>query len=275
VIHTPRIRCNYCSRRIPATSVVCPHCQRNPRAFYWKREHVIALLVVVVALLGLGLFFLTIGANVLGSVLNGFQPVATTVAIAPSPAATRGPITVILVATRSPATAIRVTPMRTRARPTATARRTNSPTATSTPTRANAGTTARAAQITETPSPIPTSVPIIPPKLLSPSDSERIIGANKRVLLTFQPAQPISGQQWYRVQVDYLDRAGQASSWCAFTRDTVQEFPREFFDDSSPNVRSFLWRVNVVRSNEFAPITCDAPYDTLSPPSQVWTFYWF
>jgi hypothetical protein len=125
------------------------------------------------------------------------------------------------------------------------------------------------------PSPIPTAIPVSPPQLVAPVDGERISGSNKHVELTYQPAQPLAPQQFYRIQVDFLDRAGNPVSWCGFTRDAVLEFPREFFDDSSPNVRSFLWRVNVVHSNQISPTTCDAPYDTLSAPSDPWTFYWY
>jgi hypothetical protein len=131
------------------------------------------------------------------------------------------------------------------------------------------------AQPTELPTLIPSPIPVDAPKLVSPTDGERISGANKEVLLRYQPAQELGRQDWYRVQVDFLDRNGNPVSWCGFSRESAQVFPSAYFDESSPNVRSFLWRVNVVRSNQFDPATCDAPYDILSAPSEVWTYYWY
>lgn len=266
---TPRIRCNYCNRRIPAYSVVCPNCQRNPRAFYWKRWHILPLLLILA--LALAAFFLTIGANFVGSALNGFKPFTASVFVNPTPTFTRAPITVIIVATRKPATATRVVPTAVR-----TDTPTPSPTISLTPTVTITGTRPPTVPPpTETPSPFPTIVPVPAPKLVSPGDGARITGGNKHLILQYQPAEPISAPDWYRVQVDFLDRAGNPVSWCGFTKESAQEFPRDFFDDSSPSVRSFLWRVNVVRSNQIVPATCDAPYDVLSAPSEVWTFYWY
>jgi len=270
VIHTSRIRCNYCGRRIPATSVVCPNCLRNPRAFYWKRWHVL-LLGAVVLVAALSVFFLF--PNVSGPIKSFFaqvQPTNIALATGTVPARTPSPISVVIVATRPPASATVPPPTPTRLRPTATSTPTLAATATITPTRAP-----RTPGVTDTPTPIPTRVPVAPPQLLSPNDNERILGANKHVVLRFQPAQKTGLQEWYRVQVDFLDRSGQPVSWCAFTKLDNFEFPREFFDDSSPSVRSFLWRVNVVRSEQAEPTTCDAPFEILSAPSQVWTFYWY
>lgn len=206
--------------------------------------------------------------------LRKFVP--ATVALNPTPTQTitRAPVSVVLVATRPPLTATRVPPTATRAI-TNTPRATATATFTLIATSPAANPASNAARVTETPSPIPTRVPVASPVLISPTDGERIIGPNKRVLLQFQPAQPLGAQEWYRVQVDFLDRAGNPVSWCGFTRESAQEFPRDFFDDSSPNVRSFLWRVNVVQSGQFNPATCDAPYDTVSAPSDVRTFYWY
>lgn len=263
---TPRIRCNYCARRIPASSVVCPHCQHNPRAFYWKRWHVFVLLFVLVIAALVGLWFL---GDELGNAFRGAVALNATATVT----STRPPVTVIIVATRPPASATRVPPTATRAI-TATPRPTLSPapTLTSQPPSTQANNLPR---VTETFTAIPTPILVPPPKLIAPTDGERIQGANKVIALTFQPVQPLGAQEWYRLQVDYLDRGGNPVSWCAFTKNSALEFPREVYDDSSPNVRSFLWRVNVVRANQFNPATCDAPYDVLSAPSEVWTFYWY
>jgi hypothetical protein len=268
VISTQRIRCNYCNRRIPASSVVCPNCQRNPRAFYWKRWHVFLVLgIAALALVAGAIFF----AEDLRTVLP------TGIALNPTPARTntRAPITVVLVATRAPSTATRLPPSPTREN-TPTVRPTDVPTLSSwTATPGAVNTSAQTPNATETPSPIPSPIPVAAPQLISPTDGERIIGANKRVELQFHPAQTLTSQEWFRIQVDFLDRAGNPVSWCGFTKESSQEFPRDFFDDSSPSIRSFFWRVNVVRSNQFSPTTCDAPYDILSPPSDPWTFYWY
>jgi hypothetical protein len=269
-MHTPRIRCNYCDRRIPANLVVCPNCQRNPRAFYWRRWHVVVL-VLLLAVCALGYFAYSGGAD-FGNMLGSFVALANT-ATPPARTATptRPPVTVVIVATRPPNTATRVPPTATRRPNTATPiPPTAPPSSTITPTRAP-----RTPAATETPTTVPTPIPVTPPTLLAPADGERIIGSNKRVMLAFHPAEDLSSLVWHRVQVDFLDRAGNPISWCGFTKEASIQFPREFFDDSSPSIRSFLWRVNVVRSNQENPTTCDAPYEVLSAPSQVWTFYWY
>lgn len=278
MLHTPRIRCNYCERRIPASSVICPNCQRNPRAFYWKRSHVLIILVILALALG--------GAALLFSNdLKSTVPIglALNLSATPTRADTRPPVTVILVATPLPGTPTNLPSTETRVVPTSTPSPTLAATLTAaltatltrTATRRPANISTQVALPTEPPTPIPTIAALTPPTLLGPADNEQIIGGNKRVTLRFQPAQPLGAQEWHRIQVDYLDRSGNPVSWCAFTKQSEQEFPREFFDDSSPSVRSFLWRVNIVRSNQISPSTCDAPYDPLSAPSDVWTFYWY
>lgn len=272
VTHTPRIRCNYCARRIPASAAVCPNCQHNPRAFYWKRRHAFALLGA--ALCAAIIFFTTIGANFFGAPLKDFDPLRVIVlGTTPTASATLRPITVIITATPRPATATSAPLTQARidtAAPRATATSAVSPTITPTLTQIS-GRPLPTATFTA----IPTPIPAPPPKLVAPTDGERVQGANKRIILTFQPAQPIGMQEWYRVQVDYLDRMGQPVSWCAFTKASALEFPRDLFDETSPNARSFLWRVSVVRSTQVAPTTCDAPYQSLSVPSDAWTFYWY
>jgi len=232
------------------------------------------VVLAVVGLLALAAFFLTFGANGIGSALTGFNPFrGVALGASPTPRATLAPITVIITATPRPPTRTPIPPTTTIANsppPPPTA----SPTFSSTPTR-TVTQNSRAARATETFTPTPTPIPVPPPKLIAPTDGERIQGANKHVILTFQPAKPIGAQEWYRLQVDYLDRTGQPVSWCAFTKESALEFPRDLFDDSSPNVRSFLWRVNVVQTHQVNPSTCDAPYDVLSAPSEVWTFYWY
>lgn len=230
--------------------------------------------LLVVALVALAIFFWTAGANVLGSALRGFEPLRSiALGATPTVRATLPPITVLITATPRPPTKSPV-PATNAVVPSATPRPTDTPAATRAPT-------PTLTQISGPPRPtatftlVPTAVPVPPPKLVSPTDGERVQDANKRIPLSFQPAQPIGAQEWYRLQVDYLDREGQPVSWCAFTKASALEFPREFFEDSSPNVRSFLWRVNVVHSDEVSPVTCDAPYQMLSVPSDVWTFYWY
>ncbi len=247
--------------------MTCPNCQRNPRAFYWKRWHGLVLLILLLVVLG-GV------ASYFQNDLKQFIP--NSIALNPTPTRTntRPPITVILVATRPPATATRASSAP--ALPTGTRANTPIPSPSVTNTVTETRTRApQAAPVTDTVTPIPTRVQVAAPRLVSPTDGERISGGNKRVVMQFQPAQTIGALEWFRVQVDFLDRAGNSVSWCGFTKASAQEFPREFFDDSSPNVRSFLWRVSVVRSNQITPSTCEAPYDILSEPSQVWTFYWY
>src|ERR1700686_5296337 len=97
-LHTPRIRCNYCSKRIPASSIVCPNCQRNPRAFYWQRGQVVLLVLVLVVVVGVAALFF-------GRELKNLLPasIALNPTASPSPTPHR-PITVILVATARPST---------------------------------------------------------------------------------------------------------------------------------------------------------------------------
>lgn len=251
--------------------MVCPNCQHNPRAFYWKRWH--GIVILLAALLALAVFFSTVGANLLSSALNGFQPFTALVAASPTARATLRPITVIITATPRPATHTPVAPTQAMVA-SATPRASDTPETTATVT-ATLTQSSGAPRVTATFTAIPTPIPVPSPKLVAPAENERIQGANKRIALTFQPAQPLGAQDWYRVQVDYLDRIGQPVSWCAFTKASAMDFPRELFDEASPNVRSFLWRVSVVRSEQFSPATCDAPYQTLSAPSEAWTFYWY
>ncbi len=267
-----RIRCRYCSRRIPASAAVCPNCQHNPRAFYWKRRH--GAVLALAALLALVILWFTLGANFFGSAFHEFDP-SRLLALGATPTTqpTLPPITKIITATPRPATKTPVAPtpalvLSPTPPPTETSRFTATPAPTLTPLNGPPPPTA-------TFTPVPTAIPVPPPQLVAPTDNDRIQGANKRIALTFQPAQPIGAQEWYRVQVDYLDRIGQPVSWCAFTKASALDFPRELFDEASPNVRSFLWRVNVVRAEQFSPATCDAPYQVLSAPSEAWTFYWY
>lgn len=228
------------------------------------------MLVGVLALLGLGAAFFILN--------GGGDLVPSGIALAPSPTAqtTRPPITVVLVATPLPATRTALPPTATQTlTPTAPPPTTVVPTKPPTATRDPESSASPVPEPTESASPIPTPVQVEAPKLVSPLDGDRISGSNKRVILAFQPAQTTRLQDWYRVQVDFLDRAGNPVSWCGFTKESAMEFPREFFDDSSPNVRSFLWRVNVVSSTQLVPVTCDAPYEILSAPSNVWTFLWY
>ncbi len=270
-MHTPRIRCNYCGRRIPASSVVCPHCQRNPRGFFWKRWHVGVLALVLLAVAGIAAIVL--GQEGISTALGSIQPIQVALgATTATPTFTKAPLTIVIVATQPASTPTLLPPTNTPLPPTETPSPTEIPSATTTVT-----VTPHTPVGTETapPTPIPTPVPVSPPKLQAPVDGEQVRGANQHITLRFTPAAPIGQLEWFRVQVDFLDRAGQPVSWCAFTKESFLEFPREFFDDSSPNVRSFLWRVNVVRTNQFDPKTCDAPFELLSAPSDVWTFYWY
>jgi hypothetical protein len=182
----------------------------------------------------------------------------------------------VLVATPVPSTATvtALPPTPTRA-DTPTPTETAEPTITPTPSLTPENISTQVAQPTALPTLIPSPIPVQAPQLVAPADGERIAGANKTVLLQYQPAQVLGAQDWYRVQVDFLDRAGNPVSWCGFSKESQQEFPSAYFDESSPNVRSFLWRVNVVRSNQAVPTTCDAPYDLLSAPSEVRTYYWY
>lgn len=274
-MHTPRIRCNYCGRRIPASSVVCPNCQRNPRGFYWRRGKVLVLLAGVLLVILLAYFLQSSG--ILSFPLNGLQGIQVASAgVTATATFTRAPITVVLVVTPQPATAT-APPTLAPSEPTDTPEPSDTPTATATATAVVTltGSETPTRVVTATPTLIPTLVPVNPPQLQAPTDGEQIRGANRRIALTFTPAAALRDLEWYRVQVDYLDRAGKPVSWCAFTKDDELQFPKEFFDDSSPSVRSFLWRVNVVRTSEFEPKTCDAPFELASGPSQVWTFYWY
>ncbi|HZQ08764.1 MAG TPA: hypothetical protein VFD70_19430 [Anaerolineae bacterium] len=224
------------------------------------------LLILLGTVLGIGLYFFRTQVSAVLPASIALQATATR-----TPTQTHIPVTVIRVATRPPSTATFLpTHTATPRPPTDTPIPTSSPTATRTVTR----TPPRTPGKTLVPTRIPTTVPVPAPSLVSPKDGERILGANKRITLTFQPAQPIGAEQWYRVQVDYLDRAGQPVSWCSFSKFTTFPFPPEIFDDSSPLVRSFLWRVSVVHSSLPEPATCDAQYEPLSAPSDVRTFYW-
>lgn len=263
VIHTPRIRCNYCGRRIPATFVVCPNCKHNPRSFYWRRSPIIwVVLLALIALLVCGI--LNFGS--FGGSVNGLSEINTT--LTPSP--TFAPVTVVIVATNRPITATRVPPTLTKtASPTPVPPSLTS-TPTLTPTRV-----VRTPRATDTPTMTSTPAPIAAPALVSPTNQEHVGTINRNVDLSFHPNSVLGPQDWYRVQVDFLDRSDNPVSWCGWTKQSSIGFPRGYFDDSSPNVRSFLWHISIVHTSDPTPATCEAPFTKLSAQSDVWTFFWY
>jgi hypothetical protein len=194
-------------------------------------------------------------------------------ATVPTTSTPRTVVTVIVLANEPPPT-VTSTP----AQPTFTPTLQSSPAskATLTPTATIRALSPRARN-TFTPQAPPTRVATTAPRLtlVAPADGEKIIGSRKVVELSFQPLDTLGANEWYRVQVDFLNRNGEPESWCGWTQETSLRFPPEYFDDSSPVARSFKWHVNVARTDVSQPMNCEAAATMISAPSGTWTFYWY
>lgn len=85
----------------------------------------------------------------------------------------------------------------------------------------------------------------------------------------------LAAGEFFRLQVDYIDRNGANASWCAFTRSGGIRFPKQEFDNVSPFARKLIWRVGIVKANATSTSGCEEPFEQLSAQSEVWTFYWY
>ncbi len=147
---------------------------------------------------------------------------------------------------------------------------TNTPTAAATRVTATAPPTPL--PVTSTLAPTVAAVP--PPVLISPTDGEKIIGAKRIIDLAFRSSVPLAANQWYRVQVDFVDRAGALFTWCGWTQQGSIQFPN-YYDEALPTDRAFHWQVRTVQTTNPNPSTCAAAATFVSSPSTPWTFYWY
>lgn len=267
----PRIRCNYCRRRIPASSVICPNCNRNPRAFYWRTSYTVFAAILILLVLG-GL--VTLVLNTLGSAapqIAAFSATATATE-------TRAPMTVIVVATREPATATTTaataTTQATRSLPTRTDSPTEPPTDPPTVTITATITRTRVPRLTSTATRTVTPIPITAPILQSPPNEEKF-SPNEQIVFGFSSAYKLRSDEWFRLEVNYIDRSKATANWCGFTKDLSLPFPKAMFEEASPDVRQFLWHIDIVRARATATSDCNFPFEPLGARSEVWSFYWF
>lgn len=266
---TPRIRCNYCNRRIPASSVICPNCHRNPRAFYWRTRYTIIAAILSLLVLG-GLAILAV--NTLGTP----APQSAALSATATATETRAPMTVIVVATRAPATGTAVSSKTEVTRPlptetnSPTAPRSNTPALTVTPT----STRTRTPRVTSTRTRTATPIPITAPTLKSPPDEAKF-GRSDQIVFDFSTPYTLRSDEWFRVQVDYLNETGSSASWCGFDKNPGVRLPKAVFSESSPYVRRFTWHVDIVRARATNTSDCGFPFEPLGAQSEIWAFNWY
>ncbi len=261
-LHVNRIRCGYCSRRVPSNVVLCPYCKHNPRHLYLRPRFFIGLLGLI------GAIVLIYGAFNAPRLFGGLalpKLPAPTVAVAAEPpllvvtatsvpSATFTPVPTLAPTLFVPTTSLTAVPS---VRPSAT------PTATRSTVKV----------LPPTPMPTPTPILLAPPSLLGPKNGEKIYGAKRIILLTFQPVE-LQASEWYRVQVDLHDRDNRAASWCGWSQETTVRFPAEYYDDSWQLDRTFRWHVNVAVSDANPPSTCAAATISMGAASEDRVFYW-
>ncbi len=265
-LHVRRIRCNYCGRRIPAQSPTCPRCEHNPRRFYLRPHHVLYPLGLV--LLAVLIYF---GVNAI--------PWVRTLAVgsAPTPTRTRAPTrTPALIVITATATDTPVLLAMGTDTPLPSATDTLAPVTPSTPTRTVTPTrrpTVRPQVLR--PSPSATTVLIAAPVLESPVDGQSLYGPRKRITFNFHGMAPLREHDWFRIEVDFMDRTNQFANWCGWSQSNSIDLPNAYYDDSYQMNRTFRWHVNIAETATDSPSTCAAPTIHLSAPSPEWTFYWY
>lgn len=266
-MHVRRIRCHYCSRRVPADSIVCPICKHNPRGFYLRPRLVFPVLAVIAIV---ALAYWAINSSIWSNAVSN--------SVANSPTSTTTPRPTRLTALIVTATLL---PSRV---PVSTDAPTASPTGTAVPTSTQIPTptlTPQPSRPTALPvqQPLPTLAPsptsYAPPVLLSPLSGARLSGRKQAVVLTYAYPQILLPNNWFRVEVIFKDPAGNFANWCGWTKDYAIRFPIPYYDDSWPYDRTFRWHVAIAQAGTDLPSTCQASYSDVSALSQDWIFYWY
>lgn len=266
-MHVRRIRCHYCSRRVPADSIVCPYCKHNPRGLYLRPRLVfVVIALVLIAIVAYGALNPSVWTNAV-SLSASNSPTATVPA-----RATR--VTALIVTSTLPPSLVPVFTDSPTATPTETAAPTSTQAPTSTPTQRPA---------TPPPPPVrplipsatavPTSYP--PPVLSSPPPGTRLSGRKQAVILSYTYPASLLPSVWFRVEVIFKDPAGNFANWCGWTKDYSIRFPIPYYDDSYPYDRTFRWHVALAQAGTDLPSTCQATYQDVSTLSQDWIFYWY
>lgn len=264
-----RIRCHFCSRRVPADSIVCPYCRHNPRGLYLRPSMFIAP-VAVVALAALA--YAAVNPSVWTRALSLTGAVTPTTTTGPTPRATGTRATALIVtATLRPSFAPTITEV---APPLPSETPNPTPTSSSTPTYTPVRQQVRpTAPPPPTLTPSPTSYP--PPILQSPSSGAKLSGRKQAVILAYTSPGSLQPNEWFRVEVIFKDPAANFANWCGWTKDNSIRFPIPYYDDSWPFDRTFRWHVTIARAEAESPSTCQAVYTDLTPPDQEWIFYWY
>lgn len=82
------------------------------------------------------------------------------------------------------------------------------------------------------------------PQLVNPILGERFVGAQSKIILTWQPARPLAADEYFQVRVDY--NYGEGNPQLTFsTRATSFQLPASLY--ANPNCGVFNWQVTVMR----------------------------
>lgn len=110
--------------------------------------------------------------------------------------------------------------------------------------------------------------------LVAPVNEQRF-GRTDQIVFQFSSPYKLKTDEWFRVQVDYLDTSGATSSWCGYDKAPSIPFPKAYFTESSPDVRRFTWQIAIVRALATKTSDCNFSFEPLGPPSEIGAFYWY
>ncbi len=253
-----RIRCRHCGRRLHADIAICPNCGHDPRSFALPGGLVVILLFGLGTILALLLWY---NARLIFLALNQ-QP--TLVAAPPTTSPTWTPRIVVVLATATSTSIPLETPTQT-VIPSPTATRTSTATATRIPP--------PRATSTRTLTPTPTVGPA--PVVFAPNEGDKFYGPRRQIVMSWGVTD-LPADQWYRLRIEFRDRAEKLFAWCAWTREGQLIFPFVYYDESSPFDRAFRWNVQTMLTNGVPRDSgCDFPGTPVSAPSLTRTFFWY
>lgn len=108
------------------------------------------------------------------------------------------------------------------------------------------------------------------PQLVGPPLGERFVGSASKIILSWQPAQPLAADEYFQVRVDY--NYGEGNPQRAFsTRASSFELPASLY--ANPNCGVFNWQVTVMRQT--GTDESGAPEgEAVSYPSLYWYVIW-
>ena len=246
--------CRRCRREIRSGLAVCPNCGEDllRRRIPWK------------LIGGLGGVF---GAAVLVYLVLTLVPLPFELPfVAAAPTAT--PTEVILPPTPTATATLRP--------PTSTPTRRASATPVITATATVSATVTPG--LTTTPTASPTETPGLKyaaPKLIEPQDQSDwapdhplIFSYGTRIELKWEAVGTLAADEWYAVELAYVDRNGQPAVGGGWSKETTWRVPDDLYERMGGD-RSVEWTVTVV-----AGTSGSGEGRAISPPSETWMFRW-